>query len=322
MKKWGVFCFLLFVCVSCQSQPPGIASLIDTDLERVEEVRVTHNNETIVLLEEDAQSLLQALESAAPRGRADWFPYTEEDYTVKLVAGGDEHAVTLHWFAGKHYYVEPSITGNGEVLLSDPLDTRVDMEVGGQIYSFDQPKDNIWNAEKLRTAYERAARFQGITLTPDYVFDGYEDTHQHSSSAYTVPLGLDWQGKSLEEIWEAADLVVIAQSQGAVFEAQKYEQFAVREVLKGSTASEVLYVYQHYGPRENGGVCYPPAEDPLYEPGPSYLLALTQETDGHYSPVAGIFSTAIVADNMCYPRYNTEHHPFFQVSAESLRARG
>ena len=62
-----------------------------------------------------------------------------------------------------------------------------------------------------------------------------------------------------------------------------------RRSLKGSTASEVLYVYQHYGPRENGGVCYPPAEDPLYEPGPSYLLALTQETDGHYSPVCRYF---------------------------------
>ena len=101
-KSGEFFCFLLFVCVSCQSQPPGIASLIDTDLEQVEEVRVTHNNETIVFAGR-RRAVLCCRRWKVPRreGRADWFPYTEEDYTVKLVAGGDEHAVTLHWFCGQ-----------------------------------------------------------------------------------------------------------------------------------------------------------------------------------------------------------------------------
>ena len=81
-----------------------------------------------------------------------------------------------------------------------------------------------------------------------------KSTHQEKNIELEL-LAFQSKRKSLEEIWEAADLVVIAQSQGAVFEAQKYEQFAVQEVLKGSTASEVLYVYQPYGARETGGGC-------------------------------------------------------------------
>lgn len=326
-------CVLALIWITA-NQEKSFFRLIGVTAAEVDQIRMENQQVAVELEADDCAALLECLQNAQGK-RADYqdgYPYTPSEYAITLIAGEEEIEVTFSWFSGKEYVFTEWLDTATEIIVPKTIDNRFDICYQGQWYTFYQNEETIWNEERSQEAFKKSANRQGIKLTPRYEADGFMGETIHSVGEVYLPKGLEWQGKSAEQILLASELVVIATSTGLItkdaypYECQfsfcNFESFEVKEILKGTVQEDELYMYQQYGPIENL-VFYPPSEDPFYQKGHTYLLCLQKGPDlageASYEPTAGIFSTAVEQNGWVYPRYNTEYHPFAGIALDEIR---
>lgn len=310
-----------------QQDSIGFFQAMGFDAEDVEAVVIQHHDTSVELRQAYCDRLIECLSKARGSKLSDAaaYPYTPTDYAISFIADGKEIPVIFSWFIGEEY--KPLENG---IITTKYLDSRFDICIHDQWYCFQQDEDAIWHEKDSVDAYKKSAQYRKIKLLPQYKIDGYDSEVSHIDGSDGIPMGITWQGRSRQEIIDASDLLVVATSAGMIHEDEypyeleyrycNFESFQVQEVLKGSCDDNLLYVYQEYGERSNGTqILYPPAEDPLYEKGKTYLLCLKKkEGEGYYQMTAGIFSSGIVQGDRVYPRYNTEYHPFANITLEEV----
>ncbi len=136
--------------------------------------------------------------------------------------------------------------------------------------------------------------------------------------------------KEIESIIQAADYVVVGSLTdyhdmvfGAPNVYRKIFKVKIDEVLKGKIDDEEIYVYPEMADMTINGVTYasyPCLEAPDIQEGKSYLLCLTKTSEENvFRLTEEIAACAVIQDEVTYPRYNTEFHPFYNIEMRQIR---
>ncbi len=310
----------------------------------VETVTICYQDTSVELSEADRQRLLDSLE--ATQGQLveydHDYPYHLTQFPLQFHVKDEVFEYPMAWFSGYEYVVKGS--GDEAMYTSwiDYTDRRVDMQIGGDWFSFRQIGNSFWNEDISSISYGAANRGNRMNSANASV-GGYryvKDVPDFADPSYYV---------------YSADLVVIATLTGQEYHLDpdyRYYTyptyyFEVDEVLKGQYDSdEPLTADWKIGTPllPDGSEYIPPYDDVMmggtdnhyeylqegrqyllfYEANPHYDTAsdLTLEQQPYYPLTRCSFTywLAAIYGDTAHPVVNHENHAFYEIPLEEIRA--
>lgn len=343
-------CLILFcgaaavVAVLCSSNKPrktegSFFEIAGFAPEDVSAVTICFEDTSAELLDADRQRLLTSLTNT----QGTWvtfdhaYPYHVSEYSIQLHVGDDVYEFPFAWFSGYEYV----ISGSGDLARYTSLiqytDRRVDVQIDGFWFSFQQTGDTFWNEDISYMAYsacipqENGNRVEAcyggssyVNKTPDYTDPKF---YIYNSDLIVV-------AKHVKRDYIPVDP---SAPQDAYYHLVSQDSFEVTEILKGEWDISQPISIKQLAPEINsdgtlwdlfgltimqGGI------DSRYsyidEDGGTYLLFLNY-TDSHYSaePVYLPYtreSLARIYNDTAYACVNHENHAFFARPMDEIRA--
>lgn len=285
------------------------------------------------------EEILDSFELAACVEVLEEEPFTESECILSIESESRIESYAICWFNGLAF------DENGK--QNGYADRRFDVLIDGTWYVFRQDEETYWNEDKMVLAYKKSARLADIDIPVRYQRDGYDQELLHYGYGSLVypdngrwACRYDISRETAEEIIRRSKQVVLAECVGEVYVLwkntesvkayQKAFKMRTQETVKGNEFETLFYVETNSdtgkdhiwnGRRE---IWYPCWETPDFKRGETYLLCLYQDNDALDSYELYGFSNeitdcAVVYDDVTYPRYNTEYHPFYKIKLDEIR---
>lgn len=299
--------------------------------EAVDEVILRYHDQDVIMGQRSTEDFLETLKLSKPTVIADQHEFTPSDIEVIFKSGQREYPVTFYWFP---YHTPNGLTsGNGSIHFDytskeqaeflnpgQRIGDRFDVMIGSATFHYRFQTEKVWTEELMRSVYDQSAAEQSLRRMA--VLDG-GDVGYLQQGLYTD------QTYSIEEILSQSDLVLLATFERTIWcqDMAKYlfsdqDQFHVDEVLKGNLTDE-WYMFPsntlwecYIDGFDQIQIAYQPAYAPLYEKGKQYLICFDADGgDGYF----GQYGSAVLDGDLLFPRYNTEDHPFYNVSLQTVR---
>lgn len=299
-------------------------------------IHIEYLGVSIELNEEDKDEILECFEAATLREAIQTEPFNESEFILSIEWEKETKEYPICWFNAKKF--------NGDSVIGD-LDRRFDILIDDQWYVFDQDEKLYWNEDKLYRAFYMADALENVKLPKRYILDGYDaepfvDMYYNNGFATINQYLSEVNEMKAEEILEEAQYVIVGTMEGTELlrevnlwnqRFEEVEKIHVEEVLKGEGVEEYLYIRGTYGMHMVNGIkyiTYPPREAPMLKTGTRYLICLSETNEIFGSRAEWKFYTydgggtadrAVIKDEITYPCYNTEYHPFYNIPMENIR---
>ena len=345
------FCLVLFcgmaaiIGVYCLSKDPrktegSFFEIAGFAPEDVEKVTICYEDSSLDLSEKNQQRLLDSL--TATQGQLleydHDYPYHLTQFPLQFHVKGEVIEYPMAWFTG----YENLISGSGDkavyTSLIEYVDRRVDVQIDGTWFSFQQTDETFWNEDISSISYGTADRIDRMNsanasmalsiLMKDY--PNFRDPAYHINSA---------------------DLVVVATLSGQDYifnqnggRAYPTYYFQVDEILKGHYDSEEPLIFSAtHGvgtPMLPDGTEYiPPHDDVMkggvdnnyeyfkegqqyllfYEYNPYYGSYPDEELYRTLSTCSFTFWLAAIYEDTAYPVVNHVNHAFYEIPLTEIR---
>lgn len=308
---------------------------LGAEREQVDEVRFTYRNQTVTLDHWYTERFLDAISASEPAVISEAHEFTPSEITVTFRCGKREYPLTFYWFP---YDTMPGETPGTLFDYADSyqppsverIGDRFDVIIGGKKYHYRFTGSTMWTEEDMRAAYgdavsvyNRSAEQRLLSMAK---LDGAAGSYSSGGLLSAHPY-------SLEEILSESDLVFLATHEGICIDRfpasqnpirYNWDHFHIQEVLKGEADSPWYNLLSSsFGKfcmlNDQLLVAYPRAYAPDFKPGLTYLICARQTEDGDV--YFGQYSTAVLDQDTLFPRFNTENHPFYNISLSQLRER-
>ena len=265
--------------------------------EDVETITISHQGTSALLSEQDQQRLLDSLTDTFGKkiSFTHEYPYQISEYQLQFHLADRVVEYPMAWFSG--FQQEPSMVY---------LDRRVDVQIGGQWFSFEQFGESFWNDDISILAFYSSlpadadlSAFDDRTLTDRYPGSGLS---MHWDPSYYI---------------YRADLIVTAVYKGTTDESstEAMDQFEVLEVLKGDFNIDDLLQCPSFSN-------FYEVPD-TFKPGTAHLLFLDYDhitkTYSYFEPHHRYSWLATIYDDTIYSCVNRETYAFFCMPMAQLR---
>ncbi len=306
--------------------------------EDVTKVSICYEEVSYELQESNRPRLLDSLQNAQGSMITydHEYPYHVSEYQILLHVGDEVYEFPFAWFSGYEYLV----IGSGESARYSSLmqytDRRVDVQIDGEWFTFQQAEDTFWNEDVSYMAYytaEDANQDLSSQASSFSEFGTVKDSPEYSNPKYFVyhaPLIV--VAEHIDRQYTPVDDSFIGHYAYAV------DEFAVTEVLKGEydTAERISLTgfsrslrsttaAEKTGPRPimQGGLVGGWCE--IGDVGDTYLLFLDYRYDepsgeweiGYFRNPS--YSLARIYNDTAYSCVNHENHAFFNMPLQALR---
>lgn len=322
---------LLTSCGADIEEKDFVTSFFDVlgfEAASVTKIELEYQNQKVQLSESVCQDFLETLQAASPFEAEEKHVYTPSDYLVYFTTEDKTIPVTFYWFSGRQMVGERVMVTDGDPQQSfEYIDDRFDVMIKDTIYHFRFGKTENggvkrWTEDTMRETFDARASQTGLKRRG--TLDGF-DKWGYVSLTYLEP-EITWQ-----ELIEDADLVVVVTYLEQLLPEKKLtgwpggkgiDQFRIDNILKGNIERETIELPTWYGVEVLSGNRYGvyPVCKPPYITGQKYLLVLKKD-NGIFHEIdlygTGGYS-AEVEEGYLFPRYNTEHHPFYNVALEEI----
>ena len=318
--------------------------MLNISPQEITTIYMVYKNQKVPLTQIDAQKIIRILTAADLSEVADNHEYTPCPYSFIFQTEQVEIPVIFYWFT----YLAISDTKTFDVRTHGSYrspDNRFDVKFKNSIFHFRFNGNEFWNESYSKNLYDKSAGLCGMAVS--YKLDGY----QMEMPAYGNYDGLN----NLNDILESADAVVLGHvDQYETFAREEQAAwFCVEDTIKGDTP-ELIPVRQFPETWKNSYIIYPwPMLDGL-NMNQTYLLCLsfhpstfyqyrsiyrwyrdlkgTQYYDSWQRPPIkeitieyweniSIYSTAVLESSVLYQSFNTEYHPFYGISLDTVNAK-
>lgn len=322
-RKVLLFCLVLFcgaaaaIGLFCSSTEPrktegSFFEIVGFAPEDVDAVTICFEGTSAELLESDRQRLLASLTDT----QGEWitynhtYPYQISEYPLQFHVGDAVYEFPFAWFNGFEYV----ISGSGDLArytsLMQYTNRRVDVQIDGFWFSFQQTGDTFWNEDISEMAYSACVPPErGVLMEACYAGSRYVN----KTPDYTDPKFYIYE----------SDLIVVAKhvkrdfvlanpsAPASVYNpVQSEDVFEVTEILKGEwDMTQTISIHQ--------------IESLLDDEGGTYLLFLKQyeyamKPNDLYSPYAQE-ALAHIYNDTAYACVNHENHAFFEMPLSEFR---
>lgn len=345
------FCLVLFcgmaaiIGVYCLSKDPrktegSFFEIAGFAPEDVEKVTICYEDSSLDLSEKNQQRLLDSL--TATQGQLleydHDYPYHLTQFPLQFHVKGEVIEYPMAWFTG----YENLISGSGDkavyTSLIEYVDRRVDVQIDGTWFSFQQTGETFWNEDISSISYGTADRIDRMNSA-------------NASMALSILV------KDYPNFWDpayhinSADLVVVATLSGQDYifnqnggRAYPTYYFQVDEILKGHYDSEEPLIFSAtHGvgtPMLPDGTEYiPPHDDVMkggvdnnyeyfkegqqyllfYEYNPYYGSYPDEELYRTLSTCSFTFWLAAIYEDTAYPVVNHVNHAFYEIPLTEIR---
>ncbi|MCI8632884.1 MAG: hypothetical protein HFE64_05310 [Lachnospiraceae bacterium] len=335
---FSLFCAIL-LCIGIYafsgSSPKPFWQQLGAQREQVDAVRFTYHGQSVSLDRRDTTRFLDAISASEPAVISEAHEFTPCDITVTFLCGEAEYLLTFYWFP---YDTMPGETPGAlfdyadsyQPPLFERIGNRFDVIIDGQKYHYRFTGSTMWTEEDMRAAYNNAVsvynRSSEQRLLSMAKLDG-------AAGSYSPGGLLSAHPYSLEEILSESDLIFLATHEGICIDRfpasqnpirYNWDHFHIQEVLKGEANSPwYKLLSSSFGKfcmlNDQLLVAYPRAYAPDFKPELTYLICVKQTEDGDV--YFGQYSTAVLDQDTLFPRFNTEDHPFYNISLSQLRER-
>lgn len=297
--------------------------------EDIEEVRYCYQGQEITLGKIATERTLDCLSLSEPTEVEENHEFIPSSIGVTFIANGKEYPVTFYWFP----YVAASV-GNfsgctSELLPSSPpsiIGDRFDVMIDGKKYHYRFTTDQVLTEENMLSVYDQLASENHLLTRAE--MDGgsfaYQQGGLFTTETYTADEILSQSQLILlatykGERWNIDPEIVVAPSRGFS------DIFYIDEVLKGE-AEDLTYavpsgsVGKYVGNIRTGKtqVAYPAVYAPPLQIGKQYLICVGKNSYGA-PEYFGQYGRAVLDGNTLFPIFNTEEHPFYNVSLQDVR---
>ena len=303
--------------------------------EDVDNITICHQDSALNLSEQNQKRLLDSLTTT--QGQLleydHEYPYHLTQFPLQFHVKGKVIEYPIAWFTG----YENVIQGSGDLAkytsLIQYVDRRVDVQIEGQWFTFQQTGEAFWNEDISNITYGTASR-QDPTSAANASMGGSQyvkDQPDFRDPMYYI---------------DAADLVVLAKhtSREYIISSDSWNEgcqiphdhLEIIEVLKGEYDSEDVLTFTDFAPTldaegniykspfgsamkggVDGGYAY------FSEPGDTYLLFLYEAdylTHSEFRPLLFYeYWLAKVYNDTAYACVNHEKHAFFEMPLEEIR---
>ena len=344
------FCLVLFcgmaaiIGVYCLSKDPrktegSFFEIAGFAPEDVEKVTICYEDSSLDLSEKNQQRLLDSL--TATQGQLleydHDYPYHLTQFPLQFHVKGEVIEYPIAWFTG----YENLISGSGDkavyTSLIEYVDRRVDVQIDGTWFSFQQTGETFWNEDISSISYGTADRIDRMNSA-------------NASMALSILV------KDYPNFWDpayhinSADLVVVATLSGQDYifnqngdRAYPTYYFQVDEILRGHYDSEEPLIFSSHGvgtPMLPDGTEYiPPHDDVMkggvdnnyeyfkegrqyllfYEYNPYYGSYPNEELYRTLSTCSFTFWLAAIYEDTAYPVVNHVNHAFYEIPLTEIR---
>ncbi len=305
--------------------------------EDVTNISICYEGVSLDLQEANRQRLLDSLQAAqGSMVKYDHeYPYHVSEYQLRLHVGNEVYEFPFAWFSGFEYVVMGSGNAAYYSSLIDYTDRRVDVQIDGNWYTFQQTEDIFWNEDITYMAYYTAedanqnfsqasssSEFGTVKDSPEYSNPQYFVYHaplivvaEHVDRQYT-PVNDPYLGHHEYAVDEFEVTEIL---KGKYNTAERLSLTGFSRSLKSETAAEKT------GPRPimQGGLVGGWCE--IGDVGDTYLLFL----DYSYNEPSGeweigyfrnpSYSLARIYNDTAYAYVNHENHAFFNMPLQELR---
>ncbi len=325
---------ILSLLVSCgfdQGKNNSKASFFDLlgiDPSSVVQIELEYQNQKVQLSESMCNDFIETLQEVSPFEAKDKHMYIPSDYLVYFMTEDETIPVTFYWFSGRRMIGERVMVTDGDPQQPfEYVDDRFDVMINDTIYHFrfgstENGGVKRWTEDTMRETFDARAAQTGLKRRG--TLEGY-DKWGYISPTYLEP-DVTWQ-----EIIDDADLVIVVSYIKQYLPEKKLtgwpggkgiDQFRIDSILKGNTDKETVELPTWYGEGAISGERYGiyPVCNPPYILGQQYLLVLKEENGIlHEMDLYGTGGySATVDEGYLYPRYNTEHYPFYGIALEEI----
>ena len=343
MKKLGVLVLLcmLFGISSCKAlsankdpkaAPRGsVFQKLKLEEEEIIGIDLVYKNQRVSFSDSLVQDFLETLTLSQECLVEEKHLFFPSDYGIIFVTETGEIPVVFYWFSGREMEGERITVTDGDPMQPFKyVDDRFDVQIDEIVYHFrfgcdKEGRQNIWTEDTSRQVYDAMASQQGLFRRG--ILDGF-DYFGYGSPSYLEP-NIHWQ-----EVIDLSDIVALTTYLGKRADNTRPDSwpwkngldcFVIEDLIKGEIPGEDIEIQliDWYGEDAYNGRGYAiyPVANPPYIQGETYLLVLQiTESTLHEMDLYGSGGySAVVDDGTVFPRYNTEHHPFYNISLADIR---
>lgn len=316
----------------------GFFDVVGFTKENVTNISICYKGVSQDLQESDRQRLLDSLQGAQGSiVKYDHeYPYHVSDYQIQLHVGNEVYEFPFAWFSGFEYVVMGSGDEAYYSSLIEYTDRRVDVQIDGNWYTFQQAKDVFWNEDVSYMAYYTAedanqdfssqasssSEFGTVKDSPDYADPKYFVYHaplivvaKHSGREY-IPAGDSYMGYYEYAVDEFEVTEVL---KGEYDTDEMLSLTGLSRNLKSETAEEKTSPRLVMQGGLIGGWCE------IGDVGDTYLLFLDYNFDSSSDEWEidyfrnSSYSLARIFSDTAYAALNHENHAFFELPLQELR---
>lgn len=318
----------LAFCLLLSSSSRSFWDQLGVPSDSIDEIHFSYRDQSIPLDQFAMNQFIHALSQSEPARIEENHEFTPSDIDVTFLSGNQKVQVTFYWFpyiAKLEGFEDVMIDASETESFYPLIGNRFDAVINGKKYHYRFTSSDVWTEEMAHSSYNRIASVNHFPTTAkiDGCDRGYTQAGLFSAKPYT-----------LNEILSESSLIFLGTYEGDCRRKPytdasytiDWDRFYIQEILKGT--SESLW---YELPTDRKGsffqdawnrmcAAYPAVYAPNFQTDEVYLICCIQNSEG-YDQYFGQYSTAVLEDGVLFPRFNTEDHPFYNISLQEVRQR-
>lgn len=305
----------------------GFFDMIQIRAEDILELSLVYRNHPVPFSEAERGLMIEKLQNAVQVSVEDDRTYYPSEYQIAFhSSSGEVIKLQFYWFSGIEG--DPTqmtfVEGLGMVPRMKAADNRFDVVIGDAIVHFRFTGDDRQTEFGIRDLYDTFAKHNQLPLRE--TIDGSDRPYNLYASSFDGLLRTYYKHLSYQEILDSSDIVAVAVYDGPLVDllngSVRREFFYVEQLLKGDAGAHIdIQAYFAGGLLEGERLLtLHPVESPSFVPGQQYLLCLRKSGE-ELIPTEQLYNSFMdIEYGKCYPRYNSEHHPFRGLSIDEIQA--